>query len=84
MGKLTEITNGYTNYFIGCDAASQQLAEARAAKCVDCEHAKKGLHAAILPDMTISEIKGHYCAKCGCPLSAKIRSKTSECPLKKW
>lgn len=24
------------------------------------------------------------CSQCGCPLSKKTRSETSECPMKKW
>lgn len=84
MINVKEILDGYKNYFVGCDSASQELAEQRAEVCASCEFAKKGLHSAILPDYTISEVRGLYCRKCGCPLSAKVRSKTSECPLKKW
>ncbi len=82
--KVTEIINGYKNYFIGCDENSQKIAEHRAKICVNCPAIKKGLHSAILPDYSISIIKGYYCSECGCPISPKIRSKTSVCPKNKW
>ncbi len=83
MSKLNEIFNGYKNYLI-TDQNSEKVARERALICSKCEFAKKGLHAAVLPDYRIKEIKGYYCSKCKCPLSAKVRSKASKCPIKKW
>ncbi|XKX06262.1 hypothetical protein R8G61_02790 [Tenacibaculum maritimum] len=84
MSIVLEILGGYKNYFIGGDKVIQDKAKERASICATCPFAKKGLHAAILPDMSIDQIEGMYCGDCGCPLSAKVRSKTTTCPKGKW
>jgi len=82
--KLKDIINGYKNYFIGEDEVTENEAKRRAAICSNCENAKHGMHAAILPDMKLKEIKGLYCGICKCPLSPKVRSINTECPAQKW
>jgi hypothetical protein len=84
MNKVDEILTGYKNYFIGSDKATVELATKRASICGDCPFAKKGLHAALLPDLLFGEIQGHYCGDCGCPLSPKVRSKSTTCPKGFW
>ncbi|CAL2085106.1 hypothetical protein [Tenacibaculum sp. 190524A02b] len=84
MSVVLEILNGYKNYFIGGDSVINEEAEKRASICSNCPLSKKGLHAALLPDMSIDKIEGLYCTDCGCPLSAKVRSKTTDCPKGKW
>lgn len=88
MGKAKDILDGWKNYFQGADAVTLDIAKERAKICSGCEAATYGAHAAILPDMQISEIQGHYCSKkkggCGCPLSTAVRSSGYECPKGKW
>ena len=71
MSLLSNILEGYKNYFIGEDEVTEKEAKRRAQICALCEHAKHGAHAAILPDMKIKEIQGMYCGVCKCPLSPK-------------
>jgi len=88
MGKAKDILNGWSNYFFGGDEATMTQAKGRADICAECPTASYGLHAAILPDMAIEKIQGHYCDEskggCGCPLSTAVRSKDYHCPLGKW
>ena len=81
--KLSEIINGYKNYFIG-DQDSLDIVKKRSEVCSQCPEARKGIHSALLPDMTLAEIQGLYCGICKCPLSPKVRSKESKCPFNKW
>lgn len=84
MSKVEDIINGWENYFQGSDAETLQEAKRRAEICAVCPHLKKGLHSALLPDMQIKEIQGHYCGVCKCPSSTMVRSKYYKCPKGKW
>lgn len=88
MGKLKDILNGWENYLVGDDQATLEKAKERASICAKCPTAKFGLHTAILPDYSISEIQGMYCSKelggCGCPLSTAVRSENYKCPKGFW
>lgn len=84
MSKISEIINGWSNYFKGSNPVNLQTAKERAEQCSKCDEAKYGMHAGILPDVQIKEIQGHYCGICKCPLSPKVRSSDSNCPLNKW
>lgn len=84
MSKVKNILNGYKNYLIGSDEATIETAKERAKICSICPQAKNGIHAAILPDSSLGEIKGMYCGECGCPLSPKVRSENDNCPIGKW
>lgn len=84
MSKAKDIINGWSNYLIGDDPANLILAKKRADICEKCPFAKFGLHAAILPDYSLSEIQGMYCSACGCPLSTAVRSKDYKCPKLLW
>jgi len=88
MSKVNDILNGWGNYFKGSDPATMEEAKRRAEICAECPLMKYGKHAAILPDMKIEKIQGHYCSKkmggCGCPISTIVRSKDYKCPKRKW
>lgn len=55
----------------------------RAQECNLCEEAKYQKTLEIIKDDLV-EVKSLVCTQCGCPLSAKIRSKNETCPLGKW
>ncbi len=81
---LSDIWNGYKNYFIK-DEVVEEIAKKRAEICAACDFKKKGLHAAVLPDVTLGKVQGYYCTKCAkCPISVKVRSEHHECPENKW
>lgn len=84
MSKSDEIYDGWSKYFKGSNPADLKISRERANICAKCPKAKYGLHAAVLPDVKISKIQGHYCGICKCPLSPKVRSSDSNCPLNKW
>jgi hypothetical protein len=88
MSKIEHILNGWKNYIMPKDQVVIEKAKERAEICSQCPVATHGLHTAILPDYTISDIQGMYCSKekggCGCPLSTAVRSENYECPLGKW
>lgn len=81
---INNIINGWKNYYQGSDPVTLELAKERAKICVECPKIKYGKHAAILPDVQIGEIKGHYCGLCKCPISTAVRSKDYKCPENKW
>lgn len=84
MNKVNEIISGWNKYLFEDKALDDKTASQRASTCSECEHAKKGMHTAILPDYSFAEIRGHYCGICKCPLSTKVRSENAQCPLNKW
>lgn len=84
MSKVDDILNGWGNYLKGSHPTTLDKAKERAEICAGCPFAKKGLHAAVLPDYSISKIKGMYCGDCGCPLSTAVRSENYKCPQNKW
>lgn len=60
------------------------IATQRASICSKCPFAQKtGLYSVIIDNKTKS-IQGYMCTKCGCNLSAKVRSIDDRCPIKKW
>jgi hypothetical protein len=60
------------------------LATQRAEICSKCPFAQKtGMYSMIIDNKTKS-IQGYQCTKCGCNLSAKVRSIEDRCPLRKW
>ena len=77
---MINIIVGWVNLFFD---RKNDLARYRAKKCIICPNSKLGWHEAIIGD-TIKDIKGVVCSICNCPLSAKLRSDKSECPLKRW
>lgn len=87
MSTAREIYDGWLHYskLKTMSTVDQKIAEDRAKVCGSCPSAvKSDLLSVILPDNTNKEIQGYKCSECGCPLSSKVRSITSQCPLKKW
>lgn len=81
MIKPMNIIDGWKNLFLNLN---EELAEERAQHCTSCEFAKMGSWNKIIKDEHLVQIQGLTCGKCGCPLSAKLRSKKEVCPIKKW
>ena len=81
--SVLEILNGYKNYFLKNEVV-EETAKKRAEICTSCEFSEKGIHSAVLPDVTLGEVEGFYCSVCFCPLSVKVRSKSNKCPKSKW
>lgn len=75
------ILSGWKNYLDKSEVV-EKVAKERAAICAACPFAKQGKLLTFVKD-TLSEVQGAYCEKCGCPLSAKIRS-SDICPNSKW
>jgi hypothetical protein len=48
------------------------------------EHAEKVAKARASICSTCEHNAGKRCGKCGCVLSAKVRSMNSKCPINKW
>lgn len=80
---IKEILNGWKNFLIS-NPIVEDIAKDRSKICSQCPSAKYGKHSAILKDYTTKEIEGYYCGECKCPLSVKVRSTISQCPLGKW
>lgn len=78
---MYNILQGWQN-FIDKSEVVEQVAEQRAKICSVCPEMKHGILTAFIKDK-LTDIEGHYCNKCKCPLSAKIRS-NDKCPLNKW
>ena len=78
---IKEILTGWKNYLDKSEVV-EELAQTRAAICSGCPFAKQGKLLTFVRD-TLTEVQGAYCKKCGCPLSAKIRS-NDICPIHKW
>lgn len=79
--RLSSLLQGWKN-FISRPEVSETTAKMRALICEQCPKAKRGKLLTFIKD-SLEEIEGHYCAACGCPLSAKLRSDTT-CPEGKW
>lgn len=80
LKKATLIAEGWSN-FLSASEVDDVEAKRRANICAACPKAKKGSLLAMLKDK-ITKIAGYYCELCGCPLSAKIRTKEKTCD--KW
>ena len=81
---LQNIVDGWMNLMIS-DPVVEELAIHRASICAKCPFAEMstGIHT-IVVDSKTKDIRGTKCGKCGCPLSAKVRSKNDRCPIGKW
>lgn len=78
---LKEILSGWKNY-LSKSEVTETIARQRAAICSECPHARQGKVLTFVKD-SLKEVQGAYCNACGCPLSAKVRSKDI-CPKHKW
>jgi hypothetical protein len=77
-----EIGSGWYNY-LNRDNSVEKIARERALTCGSCEHRKQEGYLKYVRD-DIKEAKGHLCIMCGCPLSMKVRSEKTKCPIQKW
>lgn len=82
--KLTNIVSGWVNLFIE-DAVVEEIAMHRANICAKCPFAELsgGVYSVVIDNKT-THIQGMKCTKCGCPLSAKVRSRADKCPIGLW
>jgi hypothetical protein len=81
---LSNIIAGWSNLAFA-DPAVESLAMERAAICAKCPFAEMstGLHTIVVDNKT-TQVRGLKCGKCGCPLSAKVRTPMDGCPIGKW
>ena len=81
---LSNIIEGWTNLIIP-NEASEHMAMTRAKICAKCPFAIQdtAVHTIVVDNKT-KNIRGMKCGKCGCPLSAKVRSSKDRCPEGKW
>lgn len=87
MSKAREILDGWLYYMNlkSMTTVEEKIAEDRAKICGTCPSAiESDLLEVTMPDGELKQIQGRKCEKCGCPLSTKVRSITSQCPLKLW
>ena len=80
--KLKEIKEGWKGYFSGDPLTAEQ--ERRAFICSKCPYSKYSKTLNVFVKDEYKEIEGYKCTKCDCPLSAKVRSNSSECPIGLW
>lgn len=81
--NLKNIVDGFSNLAFP-DPEVEKMAIARAEICAGCPFAvKTGVYSMIV-DKRTKQIQGMKCDKCGCNLSAKVRSANDTCPLGKW
>ena len=81
--KLKNIVDGFSNLAFP-NPEVEQLAIKRAEICAGCPFAvKTGIYSMVVDNRTKS-IQGMKCSKCGCNLSAKVRSTDDSCPLGRW
>ncbi|KAF2518257.1 hypothetical protein E0W68_09540 [Flavobacterium salilacus subsp. salilacus] len=78
---IKNILSGWKNY-LSKSEVTEAVAKQRAALCAACPHARQGKLLTFVKD-TLKEVEGAYCNRCGCPLSAKVRS-NDICPINKW
>lgn len=81
--NFKEIVEGWRNLIIPPEHMKEmidQVAEERMTICKGCPH--MSTNAKLVGYNTIRQ--DEHCTKCGCPLAAKVRSLSSECPLKYW
>lgn len=81
--KIKNILDGWSKV-IAKNPETEVVAKKRAKICAECPFAQTRKLLYFVPDKGLQNIEGAACDKCGCPLSAKVRSKDESCPLGKW
>jgi hypothetical protein len=66
------------------DEKTEALAKRRAEICASCPFAVETGIYSVVADKRTTQIQGMKCGKCGCNLSAKVRSVKDYCPEGKW
>lgn len=72
MSIFNDIVDGWYHLIIK-DPATEEVAKERSKICSECEKLD-----------CISNSFYLHCGKCGCYIPAKVRSKSSKCPLNLW
>jgi ribosomal protein L37E len=80
--KAERIFNGWYN-LLTKDKVAEKVAEERAQICARCPFAVEKTLLIFVKD-DLEEIEGMACERCGCPLSAKLRSINEKCPENLW
>lgn len=79
--KIKQIVEGWKNHLFPSEDKKktiEEISEERLAICKKCPE-----HSSIKKNYSSLRIDEH-CTLCGCTLSAKTKSFSSECPLGKW
>ena len=77
---MSNIITGFKNYF---NNISSEEIKSKSEICLQCKEIDDTLLLKVLKDITYPKLTGKKCKKCGCFLSAKLRS-DSKCPLNKF
>jgi hypothetical protein len=81
--NFRNIVDGFSNLAFPSEEV-EKLAKSRAEICAACPFAvKTGVYSVVVDNRT-KQIQGMKCDRCGCNLSAKVRSVNDTCPLGKW
>jgi hypothetical protein len=80
--RLNHIYNGWKNYVFESPEI-EQMAKYRAEKCAACPFMIE-MRSMKVRENNLLNRKSYKCKKCGCPLSAKLRSKYDHCPVGRW
>lgn len=84
MSKLGNIVEGWKRVGIPTKE-SELLYGSRFKHCQSCPKNSNGEYLERHPiTAKIGKYVGAICTSCGCPLSAKLRSKNESCPEGKW
>jgi hypothetical protein len=81
--NFANIVDGFSNLAFPNEEV-EKLAKSRAEICAACPSAVKTGIYSIVADNKTKQIQGMKCDRCGCNLSAKVRSVHDTCPLGKW
>lgn len=73
--KVENVINGWKNVIFK-DPIVEELAKNRMVFCEGCIENKT--------IVKVAGVKHGRCAKCNCPLVAKVRSINEKCPIGKW
>lgn len=82
MSKISKIYKGWGSYLDDKPLSDEE--KRRVSICDTCPNKKFSKTISVFVDDDIKEIEGYLCNVCKCPLSAKIRSDNSRCPVNKW
>lgn len=85
LKQAKEILEGWAKYenLMPISLEDLTIVNERAQTCAKCPNIKESdLISYLMPDNQLKEIQGYKCGLCGCPLSTKVRSKSSMCPDK--
>lgn len=86
--KLKNIYTGWAKHLEIVDATEEEkeLAKARVAICVNCEHAREQWLSKFIDKTLKKDVLGSGigCGLCGCPVNQKALVREEQCPINKW